>query len=512
MMISLKKKNQEGVALVSALSMVVIITIITSVISHKIVTDTKDALHMQKMEAAQNVADEGIETVVDWMNKRNEPTNYQVYGKTSDEVLMGMTAENFISPLINAYKDYSSTYSYQTTQTGVDPYFSYTNSTTSFPPLKGSSFRFAYSNPSSINKIQTYDRDTNTFIGLEAKRVPELESGTQLMVFKSINRNTNALQGDFEVGLDDVSNLAKYDLLKLIVTSYIPSRTAENKTIRRYIATVQRPKDVKIILDHAIIADGSINLGNATADSTDYTEPITLITQQGHVHTNQNLAIGPKGTIDGDASASGTIVNQGTVTGSVTPGAPNKPVPEFDYSMPFPSTVCIPIKTGIPGGFNYKYVGPCTYNGDISVASKDTITIEGSVYVNGNYSESGQSSSRVGSNSTFAMLIVKGDIATSGQAKISGETNRIAFLTTEGSLSAVGNATINGLFVCDNPNGTVKITGNGTVNGGIVSKGTVTFSGSNATVIRDLTINNPPLKKPVDSYRMRIIAWKELKV
>jgi len=79
-------------------------------------------------------------------------------------------------------------------------------------------------------------------------------------------------------------------------------------------------------------------------------------------------------------------------------------------------------------------------------------------------------------------------------------------------ISAVGNATINGLFVNDNPSGSVKVTGNGTVNGGIVSKGTVSFSGNNAIVIRDLTITNPPIKKPADSYKMRLIAWKELKI
>ena len=101
-MISLKKKNQEGVALISALSMVVIITIITGIISHKIATDTKDAIHMQKSEAAQNVADEGIETVVDWMNKRNDPTNYNITGgQTTDSFMIGMTAQEFINPFIN---------------------------------------------------------------------------------------------------------------------------------------------------------------------------------------------------------------------------------------------------------------------------------------------------------------------------------------------------------------------------------------------------------------------------
>lgn len=484
-------KNQRfGMVLVSIVMLSSIIIIIIGVILFKVVNTTKDVVNIQKNDVSKNIADEGLEHVVDWMNNRNSPKNYPLGENDAADMLKDMNPTDFLKP-INTLSGISSMISSFVLEEGETPYNRKNNNKDTFPPILGANVIYVSPNGSS-NPI-----------------IPELnDSSVNVFTFRSISNNENKIKGDFQLGVVPVvvsPENPKYDLLKIISVSSIPSISSSNKKTRKFEAIVQRPKDVKVTLDHAILSQGSINLGNGIADAS-LTTNITLITKQGDVHTNGNLTIGPGGYVDGNASADGTVnvSNGGVVTGTITSNAPEKPIPELEYSNPFPSAPCV--NSGTPNDIIFN--GPCTYTGNFDIAGNSTLTITNKVYISGNYKESGNS--KIISGSPYSMLVALGDLDTAGNAS-QDSNNKMAFVSVKGDISVVGNGDIKGLFFNDNSTGNVTVTGNGSVFGGIISHGTVSFSGQNATVIRDLSMVNVPFRIPADAYSIRLVSWKELK-
>lgn len=482
-----KKKKQQGLALVSSIMLSSIIMIIMGVVLFRIVSTTSDVTNLKKNDAAKNIADEGLEHVIDWMNNRNSPTSYVSPTRNKDEaslLVQNMTSTEFLLPINSvSYSYYLSSNTYM--QEGETVYKRNSNSNLIFPPILGAKISSIVLNGSTISGVPY---------------------SSKVFTFKDIENQTSKIKGDFQIAWTQVaSSNPKYDLIKLFSISSIPSISAENKTVRKFVALVQRPKDVSISLDHAILSDGDINLGNGNADGS-YTNDTTLVTKEGDVHTNGDLRIGAGGYVDGDASATGTVTidTGGQVTGTVTSSASEKPVPEMDYENPFPTASCV------EGGTHDNTIinGPCTYTGNYSISGNQTLTITGKVYIKGNYSETGNA--RIISASPMAMLIVTGDLKTAGNGS-TDVNKKMAFVSTGGDMSVVGNGDIKGLFVNENPSGDISITGNGNVFGGIIAKGTVAFSGQNSTVIRDLNMSNAPFKIPADSYNMRLVSWKEIK-
>lgn len=499
---SLKIKNhQNGIALVTSLVMTMLVIGILTVILYKITATTKETVVVQKYNTAKNIADEGLESAVDWLNNRNSPLNYPPRNLSPNsmdpiDLLKNMTVQNFLMPFNNVSSVSSLESKIQSLN--MDPtlfipgntadkniYYQTSNGDTTFPPII-------------IPNIKELDTNSSSVLS-------QLDTSARIYTYKNSGKN-NVLNGEFKIGISPISSKSKFDLLRVGINSYIPSYNAPNAVVKKYVAVLQRPKDMTWEFKDAILAGGNINLGNG--DSQGGTSPTTLVANEGDVHTNKNLYIGNNGKVNGDASATGTITNNGTITGTSTPNAEEKPIPQMDYENPFPtSPVCINVGTSN----NIIYNGDCVVNNDIQLSGQDTLTITGKVYIKGSYKESGQARvTGLKVNDKTPMLITSGDLETAGNASTKAGDESMLFITTSGNMSVVGNGAINGIFVNDNPSGYVDVKGNGSIFGAIISKNEVKFSGNNATVTRNTNLTTLPTKIYPEDYNMRLISWKEI--
>lgn len=509
----LKNRNDKGIALITSLVMTTAVIGILTVVLYKITTTTKEVLVVQRVNTAKNIADEGLENMVDWLNNRNNPENYKLQALTNplnepSELLRTMTTQEFLQPINNDITSLTSLAAATNTLTLATNlptgflksiYHQATNSKTSFPPII-------------VPNIENVD--LNGY--LNSQSLKQLDNSARIYTYNNIGQS-NKNKGQFRIGVSPIESKIDYDLLRVGINSYVPSISDPNAIIKKYVAVVQRPKDVKIKFTQAILAGGNINLGNG--DTQGGTTATTLVANEGDVHTNQSLTIGPNGTINGDASASGTINNAVTnntnISGTTTPNAPEKPIPKIDYQNPFPTNTCSDLD---PDSKKIKYDGDCVVPGDLVLSGQEELTITGKVYVNGNYSETGQAkiigvtpqNPLLPNYNKMPMLITMGDLETSGNGSTSATDNKMLFISVAGDMAIKGNGTVNGLFINDNPNGTVDVTGNGSIFGGIISKNTVKFSGTNATVTRNIALTNLPEKIDADAYSMRLISWKEI--
>lgn len=495
-------KNQKGIALVTSLVMTMVVMGILTVVLYKITATTKETVVVQKYNTAKNIADEGLENTVDWLNNRNSPLNYPPKNLSSSskdpvDLLKAMTIQDFLSP-VNGISDLTTlenkinNLNFDPTSLVVNPnsdkniYYQSTNAETSFPPIIIPNVKNLETNSQSVLK--------------------QLDNSSKVYSYTNSGKN-NIINGEFKIGISPMNSPnAKYDLLRVGINSYIPSYSDPNAIIKKYVAVLQRPKDVSWEFKDAILAGGNINLGNG--DSQGGTSPTTLVANEGDVHTNKNLFIGANGKVNGDASATGTITNNGTITGTSTPNAPEKPIPKMDYENPFPaSPVCVNV--GTPN--NIRYNGDCIVPNSISLSGQDTLTITGKVYVQGNYKEAGQGRiTGINLNGRVPMLITSGDLETAGNASTDTSDQSMLFISTGGNMAVKGNGNITGVFVNDNPNGYVDVTGNGSIFGAIISTNDVKFSGNNATVTRNTNLTTLPTKILPTDYNMRLLSWKEI--
>ncbi|MFN8575464.1 MAG: hypothetical protein U0354_01280 [Candidatus Sericytochromatia bacterium] len=511
----LRNRNDKGIALITSLVMTTVVIGILTVVLYKITSTTKEVLVVQRVNTAKNIADEGLENMVDWLNNRNNPENYKLQALSNplnepNELLRTMTSEEFLQPVnvnITSLSGLESTINSLTLATNMPSdflksiYHQATNSKTAFPPII-------------IPNIE--GTVLNSYLPT-GQKLSQLDDNARIYTYKNIGKD-NKNKGQFRIGVNAVTSKIDHDILKIGINSYVPAIGDPKAIVKKYIAVVQRPKDVKIKYTQAILAGGNINLGNG--DTQAGTTPTTLVANEGDVHTNQSLTIGPNGTINGDASASGTINNSVTnntnISGTTTPNAPEKPLPKIDYQNPFPTNECQDLD---PDPNKILYNGDCVaHETNISLNGQEELTITGRVYVRGSYSEGGQGKiiGKTPQNpldpnyNKIPMLITMGNLSTSGNAATESTDNRMLFISVKGNMDITGNAAINGLFINDNPNGVVDVKGNGSIFGGIISQNTVKFSGTNATVTRNTALTNLPQKIDAEDYNMRLISWKEI--
>lgn len=521
----LKKKN-SGMALPSALAMSLAVILTTSAVAYKVVSSTKNIVRIKNMDLAKNIADEGTEHVIDWLNARNNSSNYPIYGAAAQDILMdpspsiGMTIDNFISPL-NTITLGTSTYvnSYNTPADSV--YKSTSNTITAFRPIVGLNLISTLRSVSSITDPLT--NITNSVISsIPNNVIKELNASTNVMTFESLDK-----KGEFQVGIEKIpTTVSRYDLIKVVTVAYVPSRTADNKAVRKYVTIVQRPKDVRISLDNAILSQGAITMGNGDTDAgTSVAEALVRI-GEGDIFSNTSITLSSGSVIDGAVKSAGAVTGPTTgVSGAVSPSIEPLPVPKLNYKTPteiaaLPNCNTSMQSVTVNGSTdNYTtYTGPCKVTNMVG----QNIQVKNDVYLLGDLSLSGQQKIISGGTTPgmpssmdgFSMLIASGNVSTQGNASsISPSPNKLGISTYGGSLSLSGNGQMNILFFNDNPLGDVTIGGNGTIFGGIISRGGVNFNGNaEAKIIRDTGLQYPPFKLEAGTYTMRLLSSKEIQV
>ena len=154
--------------------------------------------------------------------------------------------------------------------------------------------------------------------------------------------------GDYEV---TVSNKDKSNP-SIESTGYVPGIEAEGRVEKTVRVILQKGHDA--MFGYAIASAAGIIIEN----------PGTVIT--GSCYTIGNISI-DEATVEGNAEATGTVsvINQGTVTGTITEGADELPFPGFDIGY-------------------YQYKASSIINGDLAINGVDPYIIDGILYVTGN--------------------------------------------------------------------------------------------------------------------------------
>jgi hypothetical protein len=486
------KRNQNGIALIASLLIAVIVLITTSVLVFKIVNNSKNIVISQQKDIGLNIAEEGFEHVVDWLNKKNDPGN-------SDDKL---------NTLLN---------------TSASALISDFYSTSTSPLLGVQLINWSYNNSGSSNPV-----------------MPGFNSNLQLDLFNSINNissRSSGLKGQFEVGIEPITDNTlisnAYDLYKVASVSFIPTKQNARIT-RRFVAIIQRPKVYSASLNNAILSQGDVNLGNA--DTAASNTPITVTTTGGDVHTNGNLTIGPNGKIDGNASAVGTVTvsSGGTVTGTTTNGAEKLPIPDVRYEKP--TTPCSPNGDLNIGNGDVKVLENCVLTGDFRMSNGSTVIIKGTVYIDGQVDQQGGNLFAAGN---IAKLVTTKEMSTAGGSNsiitdsmieslnidqtlksTLSTTNKFIFVSDppanspllSPSIKITGNSSVQGLFVSRQNGAGIEVTGGGSIFGSIIADGQVTFTSNNTQIIRDLSLTQSPYLYFPNSHTMRIISWKEINI
>jgi len=152
--------------------------------------------------------------------------------------------------------------------------------------------------------------------------------------------------GDYEVTV--INKDSPYPEIES--TGYVPSKEAEGAVEKTVTVILEKSHDP--MFDYAIASEGGIIIEN----------PGTVIT--GSCYTIGDITI-IEATVDGNAEATGTVNNAGTVTGTITEGADELPFPEFDIGY-------------------YQYKANSIINGDLWINEDASYIVNGTLYVTGN--------------------------------------------------------------------------------------------------------------------------------
>ena len=516
------KEKQKGIALISALTVSTVVILVTGGVVYQVIGGTKDIVRIKNLDAAESIANEGTEQIIDWMNQRNNPDNYNFFTaiapptitqkQASRDLVKNITSSQFISPL-NSMTTVDQTYlrladtagqlpTSASAPVGVTPASLYkiiTNSATSFPRIAGARLIGIQTNSSSI--------------------IPELTANpdpVKILTFSS-SGTSDRLKGEFDIGVTPITPPVpvspRYDLIEMVSVAYVPSRTAANKTVRKFVSVIQRPKDLSIINDTAILANSFVG-GTGIVDSA--APPFTL----------RNLNTNPMTTAEGGGVGnvtSNTSINSALdVFGVEKIADPDLPIPVLDYrtATTNPSSLTLPDCSPVAG----VYTGPCKTTSLVNNA-----IIKNDVYLNGDLTSGGISAGSIGTsaNPSFDMLIVSGDVSLGGNDEITsnGSTQQFGIVVTGnytdgtrdpdgGDIDIGGNASIYALVANYWPTGITNVNGSGNgggIFGGLISIGIVDFSGNHAPIIKNNLLTNPPYRLTADAYSMRVLSTKEIK-
>ncbi|MQY69998.1 MAG: hypothetical protein GH145_03930 [Firmicutes bacterium] len=152
--------------------------------------------------------------------------------------------------------------------------------------------------------------------------------------------------GDYEVTVFDKDS--SYPEIKSI--GYVPSKGAEGRIEKTVHVILEKGHDP--MFDYAIASAAGIIIES----------PGTEIT--GSCYAVGNIRI-QEAIVNGNAVATESVINTGTVTGTITEGADELPFPKFDSDY-------------------YQYKANSIINGDLAINGVDPYIVDGILYVTGN--------------------------------------------------------------------------------------------------------------------------------
>ena len=251
--------------------------------------------------------------------------------------------------------------------------------------------------------------------------------------------------------------------------------------------------------DGAIVTNGGVRLtGNAATNTVPASE------HEAHVRANQNV------TANGNTSVDGSMIAGGIISCSGNANCRDSDYPHGQnggQQIPFPSSgrmqsmaddwmnqaLAGGSRAGITlnGGATLTITSPVYINGNIKLSSNSRLEIVGNgvVYVTGNVQLSGNA---VLNNAST--LVAAGTVQQSGNAvyRVTGEPTRNALVSLSAdatqAVQLTGNADASLMGLVFAARGGIKISGNGTVYGGLIAAST---SDQSVSVNGNAAINYP---------------------
>ena len=253
---------------------------------------------------------------------------------------------------------------------------------------------------------------SNTNLKEQALNVAE--GGIDYAVWQ-LNQTVGSFSGanNVAIGTTGTANITitnKNASLKTITsTAYIPNST--NPRAKRTIKVDVVIGTQSIAFQYAVqVGTGGVNMANSSNIN-------------GNVYSNGSITGSGPSSINGDAYAVGTISNPPSVAGLYNPNSPPSTIPTVDYSywkaaadINNDAVTCTPMCT-ITTNQN---LGPKKYNGDLSISNGAIVTMQGPIYVTGNFSIANSSQLNLDNSfgSTGSVLIVDRTITVSNNGQL----------------------------------------------------------------------------------------------
>jgi len=299
--------------------------------------------------------------------------------------------------------------------------------------------------------------------------------------------------GQFTVSVSTDGQPANH--YEITSTGFVPDadNPRETRTVRSVVNLTEETSEV---FEHAIASAGDITLSGSTVVNSTPTVSV------GHIYSGGNILLQDNATVNGDASAVGTITTQGN---STITGAQNAGTEPLDFPPVDTDGYISEAQAG--GTHNGNYVvdsdvnlGPLFIDGNLVIQGNHQVTLTGTVFVTGSVTLQGtpDAFSFTGSET----LVANGDVTMQGDAS----QGIPLVISVHGNVTLQGNITVQGSVIYA-PEGNVTIQGNPDVTGVIVGQ-TVTVQGS-ATITRQVDLTGYPLPGGGTST-VSVVSWREL--
>ncbi|MCC2668252.1 MAG: hypothetical protein K0Q72_723 [Armatimonadetes bacterium] len=248
-------------------------------------------------------------------------------------------------------------------------------------------------------------------------------------------------------------------------------------------------------LSYAILMDGPLVVsGNPTINSS--------------VHSNDDLTFWGNPIINGDVTAGDTVTYGGNpaVSGTTTQSAPTVALPSVNAA----TLRALALANGSRAGLTISTNGAVTlqgvYTGNLIINSNPTITLIGTVYVDGYLQFNGNTTTNLGSG----LLVGEDGIQFNGNGSVNGGDGLAllslragAFNSSPPAIEINGNPPIRGVLYA--PNGFVRINGNPNITGSIVADSTQI--NGNPTITRNTNYVAP---SALGTSGYDLVGWREI--
>lgn len=582
-----KNRSQRGYALISAMAVGVVALSMTGVIMLRMTASTSQIAQRESIDEAKSISESVLNDVLD--------TIADITSKETDAIGSGTTSGIFVSAsaladymlhndVLNASANSSNTgtssIQLQEVTSGLPSDYGTGESFTSsgfWDSLQGdkdhsSEFWAAFRKNSddtalgALNNLTVGSTTVNdgTLEALHklAYKVYRVKRGSDTAdVVISIVPLANDISDLSEEELHSDSSFANHhDVFKIRVATYMPALTSANVGNPRNMmdVIVNRPvlrnNDNNYSFDHAILAGGTVDMGNwdTTSGPCAGVGGGACIDEDtnGDIHTNGNLVIGSNGHVQGKATATGTVTAKTTVlpssafeagtgdpretNGDVTSridnptesrsGADEVPIPEIELGVDGLGP-CVDTN---PDPQEYSFANCAMAAGDFSLGNHHySVEFSGTVHIQGNYSNKG-SQRCIGSTPCRVVIDGTADVGGNGVSNFYsqqeslyvvrglGATAGTTCLDMGGNPDAYG--TIGTLYYVENPNCHTTFRGTSEFFGGLITHGSFAGNGNSTSfgVQRDSDMSSlsdfikaSPI--PKKDLFPAVISWKDLR-